>query len=435
LLLLARTQSNQSSIGAGGFMLMPFQILGMWLRGLLSVALLAGGISLLVLWYNHREQQVTVSAPAPAENPHEPPRHEVRTVSWQFGLNKETAFLLGGIALLAWSLTGQWTLSPRLWRRPGNDEPRTDPVGQSHTVHSEGGESIHVETFGPEDGQPIVFVHGWGLDRNEWYYAKKSLGKTHRLILWDLPGLGQSERPTSRDWSLEKLATDLHRVIAIAGPRPVVLAGHSIGGMIILTYCRLFPQSLTSQVKALVLAHTTYTNPVETTKRAGLYRALQKPVLEPLCHLMVWLSPVVSAMNWLSYLNGSAHRATERDSFSGEETRGQLDFITKYYSFAPPDVIARGMLAMFRYDATSTLRTVQVPVLVVAGDADSTCLPEASAVMASTIPHAKRITLANAKHCGLFEHHVAFHEAVTKFLVEEGPRIASEALPLQQSAS
>jgi pimeloyl-ACP methyl ester carboxylesterase len=136
---------------------------------------------------------------------------------------------------------------------------------------------------------------------------------------------------------------------------------------------------------------------------------------------MVWLSPLVRAMNWLNYLNGSAHRSTERDSFSGRETRGQLDFITGYYCQAAPDVVGRGMLAMFRYDATDVLPALGVPALVVTGDQDKTCTPDASRYMAEAIPGARLVTLGPAKHCGLFEHHAPFHAAVTEFVAACGP--------------
>jgi pimeloyl-ACP methyl ester carboxylesterase len=211
-------------------------------------------------------------------------------------------------------------------------------------------------------------IHGWGLDSQEWYYAKKELAQKHRLIVWDLPGLGLSDSPRDRDWSLEKMAQDLDLVIEATGFQQVFLVGHSIGGMIILTYCRLFADKLTERIAGLVLAQTTYTNPAKTTQWAGLMQALQKPLLEPMCHLMVWLSPLVWLTNWLSYLNGSAHRSTERSSFSGSETRGQLEFMTRYTVTAWPAVLARGFLGMFRYDATAVLPTIPVPTWVVAGD-------------------------------------------------------------------
>jgi pimeloyl-ACP methyl ester carboxylesterase len=410
---------------------MPFNILGIWLRGLLALALLGGGVYLLSQWYNHRETLVTEAVDVSRDREQladrQPPAEvdqrstngehlRVSVVRWQFGLNRETAFLFGGLALVGWSLGGGWLVTPRLLRRTGIDEPKAANPGNSKRLRLPDGSELCVQSFGPEDGDPVVLTHGWGLDSDEWYYAKKELTGRHRLIVWDLPGLGESDRPAGRDWDLEKLARDLDQVIATAGDKPVVLIGHSIGVMITLTYCKLFPESLGSRVRGLVLAHGTYTNPVRTTARAGLYTALQKPILEPLCHLMVWLSPLVRVLNWLSYLNGSAFRSTERDSFSGNETRGQLGFLTRYYCKAAPDVVGHGMLGMLRYDATDTLGHIGVPTLVVTGDLDSTCLPEASRYMAEAIPAARLVALGRAKHCGLFEHHEEFHAAVTEFL-------------------
>lgn len=221
------------------------------------------------------------------------------------------------------------------------------------------------------------------------------------------------------------LARNLQAVIMASGDKPVVLLGHSIGVMITLTYCRLFPESLGTRVRGLVLGQGTYTNPVRTTRFATVYSALQKPVLEPLCHLMIWLSPIVRVLNWASYLNGSAHRSTERDSFSKNETKGQLDFITRLYCEAAPDVVAHGMLSMLKFDATDILSQIPIPTLVVVGDADQTCLPEAGQFMANRIPNAKLFTLKGMKHCGLFEAHAEFDQAAADFVEslkpESGP--------------
>jgi pimeloyl-ACP methyl ester carboxylesterase len=273
-----------------------------------------------------------------------------------------------------------------------------------------------VEFYGPEQGPPIVLTHGWGIDSQEWRYVRRHLADHHRLILWDLPGLGRSSQPTNRDYSLEKMAHDLDAVVELAGGRPVTLVGHSIGGMIILTYCRLFPEALGSRVSGLVLAHSTYTNPVKTTSWAAFYTALQKPLLEPLLHLTIALAPLVRLMNVLSYLNGSAHRSTDRSSFSGRETREQLDFMARYTAKDSPAVLARGMLAMFGYDATGTLGTIPVPSLIVTGGRDPVTLAEASVTMAETIPRATLLRLDEAKHAGHFEFHHAFVPAVREFV-------------------
>ena len=211
------------------------------------------------------------------------------------------------------------------------------------------------------------------------------------------------------------MARALDTILTFLGPRPVVLVGHSIGGMILLTVCRLFPETLSRRVGGMVLAHTTYTNPVRTTAKHRLYTALQKPVLEPLLHLTIWLSPVLWLLNILSYLNGSAHHSTARQSFAGTQTRQQVAFVTRCVRQTSPAVLARGMLGMLRYDATATLPTIGVPVLIVAGDQDTTTLPDASAFMQASIPGAQLTTLAPAKHQGLLEHHAQFAQRVAAF--------------------
>lgn len=406
-------------------MFMPFQILGVWLRGLLSLALLLAGVFLIYEWYAAQREPVAGLATNDTVRTYrergESPRVSeatddnlrVASPGAQHRDRRELAYLIGGVALLVLSLGGGLAV-PGLFRR-GGDAPAARVHGTSHRLQRPDGTTIYAEVLGPADGIPLVLTHGWGLDHNEFCYLKEGLAAHYRLILWDLPGLGRSTGPHDKNWSLEKLANDLNAVLDLAGGRPAILVGHSIGGMMILTYCRLFPEALGSRVSALVLAQTTPTNPVKTTSMATLYTVLQKPVLEPLCHLMVWLAPVAWLLNWMSYLNGSAHRSTERSSFSGQESRGQLNFITRYSVAAWPAVVARGMLGMFRYDATDVLPSLRVPTLIVAGDRDKTCKPDASVQMAAAIPQSELAVLQSAKHCGLFEHHDEFLTILRSF--------------------
>ncbi len=416
--------------------MMPFQVLGIWLRALLSLLLLCAGITLLLLWYNNRETTLVEwrtadgSWVARDEAPEDAvPNKESRTrqVSWQLGFNWETAFLIMGAALLVYSFGGG-SVCRRLVRRAGK-RPES-PHGETVSVKRPDGTEIHVEMFGAAAGIPVVLVHGWSLNSHEWAYAKTELAHDHRVIVLDLPGLGRSVAPKDGDFSLEKMARDLDAVVDAVSFSQVVLAGHSIGGMIILTYCKLFPNKLTTRMRTLVIANSTYTNPVKTTQFAGFMQAIQKPVLQPMACLMIGLSPAVRLLNWLSYINGSAQRSTDRSSLTGRETRGQLDFLTKQSMISDPAVVARGFLAMFQYDATPVLATIPVSVLVVTAERDTTCLPEASEYMARTIPSARLVRLSDGRHCGVFEFHEEFHAAVTGFIaglpsggeVENAPR-------------
>lgn len=412
---------------------MPFNILGIWFRGLLSIAIIAGGIYLLKRWYDESHVIVLVGISPTAEAPVRDGdvRNRDATVAvpgrrvfrFEPGMNRETAYLATGVALLAWAVVGGWVRQavsmmlggPKPAQGPAADEPRDDRTGEVHRITRPDGSELRVECYGPADAPPVVMTHGWGCNSTEWYYPKRNLAGRFRLILWDEPGLGLSKKPDNNDYRLEKLAADLEAVLAFAGDRPAVLVGHSIGGMITLTLCKVFPESLVRRVAGLVLVHTSYTNPVRTTKTAALYTAIETSVLIPLLHLTIALWPLVWVMNWLSYLNGSAHRSTHKESFAGTETRGQLDFCARFMPHGRPDVLARGMLGMIGYDATATLPTIPVPTLVVVGDQDITTLPEAGRFISRSVPNAQLATLSPAKHLGLIEHHGRFDELVAGF--------------------
>jgi pimeloyl-ACP methyl ester carboxylesterase len=265
-------------------------------------------------------------------------------------------------------------------------------------------------------------LHGNGTNSTEWYYAKRHLADRFRLVLCDLPGVGKSRGPTSHDYTLEKLAGDLEAVLGLAGDAPAILVGHSLGGMIILTFCRLFPQSLQHRVAGLVLVDTTYTNPVKTTTGHPFFQAIQKPLLEPLLHLMIWLSPLVWLMNWLGYLNGSAHVYSALTGFAGQETRGQLDFATRLNPQASPAVLARKSLAMFRYDATRTLPAIDVPVLVLVGHLDRVTVPEASVYMSGAVSHGQLVKLTPGGHMAHMEQNERFTQLVGEFAAACAPR-------------
>lgn len=360
---------------------MPLNFLLMWLIGLLSIGLLGGGMYIVYEWYE----------------------------GWL-----ETEYLYGGAALVIWSFAGHF-LSLPLLRRRGNDEPKSMRTGTVQRLPRPDGSVLQVEFYGPEDGQPLILVHGWGPNSTVWYYAKRQLSDRFRVIVWDLPGLGKSSPPQNNDYSLEKFARDLEAVLALVGDKPAILLGHSLGGMSILTFCRLFPEHLGKRVAGLILVDTTYTNPVKTSIFSKFLRIVQKPLLEPLLHLAIWLAPVVSLMNWLSYLNGMLYITTALSGFTGSETRGQLHFATLLSAKSWPGVVARGTLAMFDFDETATLATINIPVLLIVGNCDRATVPGASIRMKAELDQSELSILKPAGHMGLMEQNQQFAEAVSAF--------------------
>lgn len=408
--------------------MMPSQILGWFLRSLVTLAALGIGIYLVLhspkpsptvdrRIADTREVEVQDKDRLAVEKTDhvEGERRTVSERSWRLIIDRHSLELYAGLGLILWSLGGGW-ISGAIWRPREPDFPTDSTEEVMTSIDRPDGTQLHIAVFGNPSGIPLILTHGWGLDSREWIYARRELAKTCKIVVWDLPGLGRSIGPRNKDWSLEKLAGDLDVVVQFAGGSKVILAGHSIGGMITQTYCKLFPEKVSQQVAGIVLGQTTYKNPVETTSMAAFYGMIQKPILEPLCYLMIVAAPIVWLLNWWSYLNGSVHKTNHKSFFSGAETREQLNFISRYTVLSWPAVIARGFLAMFRFDASDVLAKITVPTMVIYGDRDRTCLPQASQHMVESIPNAKGISIRNAEHGGVFEFHQRFVQAIRELI-------------------
>lgn len=296
----------------------------------------------------------------------------------------------------------------------GADEPHA-LRGAVEDLTRPDGTKIHTEVFGPDGAPQLLLTHGWGTNSTEWYYIKTQLAGRFRVIVWDLPGLGETEQPKDRSDSLEQMAADLHQVLSVAKGKPVVLVGHSIGGMTNLTFAKLYPEALGTQVKGIVEVDTTYTNPVKTTKHSRLNLALQKPLAEPILHTMVPLSALIRLVHWISYKEGILYLSNASSAFAGTETRGQLDLVSRFQVESSPAVVARGTLAMFHWDASTVLSQIKLPVLILVGKQDTTTVPSASETMQRSIPGAQMQLIDPSRHYALLEKNEVVDEAIAHF--------------------
>lgn len=325
--------------------------------------------------------------------------------------------LYGAIALLVFMLLGKFIIKALLSKsRKGEDEPHMFEADKSDTIKRPDGSVINIEYYGREDGQPIIFVHGWNANIKNWYYQRKYFEKNYRLIMMDLAGLGKSTRPSNKDFSLPKMAADLQAVITHTGAKNPILWGHSMGGMTILTFLAKKKDIGHTQIKGVILEHTTYTNPLHTILFRRLMTAIQKPVLTPLCYVLIFLSPLFWLSRWMSYFNGNAHIMARWLTFAGTQTAKQLDFSTLLSTMAPPAVMARGCLGMFRYVVTNDLPSIKVPTLILAANKDRLTRPDASVYMQDHIPNAEMVTLAPGNHQSLIERHKEANAAAKRFI-------------------
>jgi 3-oxoadipate enol-lactonase len=89
-------------------------------------------------------------------------------------------------------------------------------------------------------GPPLVLVHGLGASTRMWDRVAGPLSEQFRVVAYDLRGLGRSETPPP-PYSLDQLVADLHGLLDALALGRVALAGHSLGGAIVLTYAIRHP--------------------------------------------------------------------------------------------------------------------------------------------------------------------------------------------------
>jgi pimeloyl-ACP methyl ester carboxylesterase len=399
--------------------MMPFSVLRMWSLGLIGWGLLVGGAYLVYEWSNSNPPPQPVRERVDHRQiPTNDAQPEIvageRPITAESDAGRHIPLLIWGVILVAASVMGAHPFL-FLMGRPPRGEPHFFETSRSQTLTRPDGSELHVEHYGPESAPTVILTHGWGQDRTAWYYVQKALQNRFHLVLWDLAGLGKSTGPQNRDHSLEKMAGDLEAVVREATQGPVVLVGHSIGGMVQQTFSRLFPSQLNTSVRGLVFVHTTYTNPLKTAAGSSLWTTLQKPLIEPLNHLTIWLSPLMWLSNWQSYFNGSLHLSMRLWGFAGRQTFAQMDYASRLQARACPAIVARGSLAMLAFDERQTLPQIHVPALVVSARHDRLTRSDASDTIAHLLPNAIEVTLSPAGHLGHWEEHSEFCIALTSF--------------------
>lgn len=130
----------------------------------------------------------------------------------------------------------------------------------STTIAGGDGAALHVEIDGADDAPvTVVLAHGWTLDNRTWGPVTRSLVSAPddvRIVRYDHRGHGRSEMVEPSTMTIDQLAEDMAAVIAAAAPTgPLVLAGHSMGGMTIMALAERHPEVL-ERVRGIALVAT-----------------------------------------------------------------------------------------------------------------------------------------------------------------------------------
>ncbi len=323
----------------------------------------------------------------------------------------------------------------RLRPDPAADEPFGQLRGRSLTVLADDGVALHTEINGPDDSPvTIVFCHGYTLSQDTWHYQRKYLAAASRLVFWDQRGHGRSGRSSPEHVTIDQLGADLHAVLtaAVPGDSPVVLVGHSMGGMTIMALADQRPDLFGTKVIGVALISTAVSEIDPTVWLPGPLRSVAK-----------YAAPTVlrgaASGRRAAFVERSRDAAGEIAFLStrliafGDTTISPtvVDFLERIIRTTPIEVVAEFFHALVKHDKLTALRALgQVPVVVVTGDKDRVVPLQQSEILAAEIPDAELLTVPGAGHVIILER----PELINEVIIDLVTRATAGRTPRDRSA-
>jgi pimeloyl-ACP methyl ester carboxylesterase len=237
-----------------------------------------------------------------------------------------------------------------------------------------------LEGDGP-DAPVVVLPHCWGCSHEIWLpVARRLREQGHRVVLYDQRGHGESTRGTA-PLAIETLAHDLAQVLEATDVHDVVLAGHSMGGMTIMSLATHRPEVLKERAKATVLVATAASSVGDRSARGAR-----------MASAMV-ASPVVTRA-----MRAKGGHLFVRGAFGDSPVRAHMDLTRDLFGGCHGTVRGDFLRSISTMDLLEGVAIIDVPTTVMVGTRDALTLPAKADQIVATVPGARLVTLQNRGH-------------------------------------
>ena len=320
---------------------------------------------------------------------------------------------LAGLAVFAAGVVAGIAAEELLYRRTfgGVDPEAGEPLGalrgEPIEVLARDGTRLHAEAFGADDGPGIVLCHGFTLRLDSWHYQIRDLVRDGRwrVVAYDARGHGRSGVVGPNGLAPSVLAEDLEAVLHQTGVRPAVVAGHSMGGIMVQALGRFgarFPEEVGEHVRGVVLLNTTFTSAMGAW-RDGRVRSSR--LRDRLLVVGDGISARAEALERFRFPASDLAMLLTRLGFGATASPAHVAFTRRMIDATPTSTFASGIGGMMNFDLHAGLEKLDVPVLIIAGTRDLLTPAFLSREMAARIPEAELVELENVGHMAMLEQH------------------------------
>ena len=238
---------------------------------------------------------------------------------------------------------------------------------------------------------PLLFLHGVGGGHHAWEHQLPYFGGLgYPSHAWDQPGYGHS--PIVEPYDLEQVCASLARLIQELSNEPLVLIGHSMGGLVAQEAYVRYPQL----IKALALC---FTSPAFAGGNSEFTKKFIAARIDPLDQGKTMADIAAKLIPTM----GSNSKLAEQ-----------------IMAGVPPDTYRKAVHLLTTFDRRKELADIKVPTLLIAGSDDKTAPPAMMEKMAGKIPGAEYVLLQGCGHLGPMDQPEALNDALHFFLKNHG---------------
>jgi pimeloyl-ACP methyl ester carboxylesterase len=279
--------------------------------------------------------------------------------------------------------------------------------------------TLYAELSGnPAAPVTVVFCHGYGLSMSSWCFQRAALAGTARVVAWDQRGHGRSKYGAPGTGTIDQLGRDLYQVLQQLVPKgPIVLVGHSMGGMTIMALADQHPELFGDRIVGVALLATS-AGPVNP----NLGLPVGTAVLKLAAHWAAErigpdLIPLVSLVRRLPGYRLVTRELARRFAFASSVSPTVLDLLIDMLEGTPLGAAADVFAQFLLHDKRAALATLQrVTTLVMVGEKDVITPPQDSAAIAEAVPGSDLVVLADCGHALILERSEQVNEWLTTLI-------------------
>jgi len=282
----------------------------------------------------------------------------------------------------------------------------------------------------------VVFAHGFCLRMGSFHFQRAALaqrwGDQVRMVFYDQRGHGQSSAAPVETYTVPQLGQDLETILQVMVPRgPVVLVGHSMGGMTVLSHARQFPQHYGDRIVGAALISSA----AEGLSRSPIGEILQNPALEAVRFAARYAPKMVHRTR------GAARtvlRPILRTASFGDEAMSPsvVAFSEDMIHDTPIATLVEFLHALEVHDESAALPVLaRIPTMIACGDHDVLTPVKHSEEMAAVLRDTELVIVPGAGHLVQLEAPDVINDALVRLVERATPsKLVSFARRLKDRA-